>query len=273
MRSNEQTELNDERCESSSDRQTVLEHRTRAKFDIPASLSDKQIGENRELLPEYEEFVERQVAHTRRTYQKRRAAIELNYDFVQWDQINGEETASFVNLLNSNCDEPSIHEFLKENPKFLVQTLGGGHGRYTVSKKRLGSEYVTDFVIADENSMGVHWYAVELESPRAKPHRKDGLQTQELTHALGQIRDWRRWLKNNLDYARRSREQDGLGLIGIDPNVTGLIIIGRRNNYHERYNEFRREMIDDSRIVIHSYDWLIDLAYSNRSGMLSMELL
>ena len=107
--------------------------------------------------------------------------------------------------------------------------------------------------------MGLQWFAVELELPRIKAHRKDGLQSCWLTHAIGQIRDWRSWFMNNLDYARRSHENNGLGLIGIDNRVTGLILIGRRTEYPERFNEFRRQMNDQERIRIHSYDRLADL--------------
>ena len=107
--------------------------------------------------------------------------------------------------------------------------------------------------------MGLQWFAVELESPRIKAHRKDGLEYYRLTHAIGQIKDWRSWFKNNLGYARRPHEQDGLGLIGIDESVTGLILIGRRTEYHKRFNEFRRQRNAQERIKVHSYDWLVDL--------------
>ncbi len=65
---------------------------------------------------------------------------------------------------------------------------------------------------------------------------------------------------NNIDYARRSKEDNGLGLIGIDHRIDGLIIMGRRHNFPKHFNEFRRTMIDRERITIHSYDWLVDLA-------------
>ena len=48
--------------------------------------------------------------------------------------------------------------------------------------------------------------------------------------------------------------------------------IGRRQKYSSRYNEFRRQLIDRERIVIHSYDWLVDVANINYSGWLTGEL-
>ena len=68
---------------------------------------------------------------------------------------------------------------------------------------------------------------------------------------------------NNINYARRPKRDEGLGLVGIDPRISGLIIIGRRVHYTGRYNEFRRQMIDRERIAIHSYDWSIHLKYSS----------
>ena len=164
-----------------------------------------------------------------------------------------------------------MHRFLQDNPKFLVQVLTGGHGRYQLSKERLGAEYVPDFLIAEGSSIGIEWYAVEIESPRAKIHRADGNPASSLNAAIAQIRDWRQWLMNNLDYARRPKALDGLGLVGIDSRAAGLIIIGRRHQYPERFNNFRRQMKDRESILIHSYDWLIDIARSNRSGSLDLE--
>ena len=221
---------------------------------------------------EYIESIKMQMEGRIARYHMQRASTELEQHSTLWDRITSEDARSLKDLLERNPDEQTVHRFLENNQKFLVQALTGGHGRYQLSKPSLGSEFVPDFLIADESSIGLEWFAVEIESPRKKAHRKDGLQSQYLTHAIGQIRDWRKWLRNNLDYARRSPEQDGLGLIGIDDRVAGLILIGRRNEYPERYNEFRRQMIDRERIVIHSFDWLADIALSNRSGRLSSDL-
>ncbi len=222
---------------------------------------------------EYIEFIKMQLENKIAVYHKQRAWTELEQHLTRWDRISSDDTRSLKELLECNPNEQTVHGFLENNPKFLVQALTGGHGRYQISKPRLGSEFVPDFLIVDESSIGLEWFAVEIESPCVKAHRKDGLQSQYLTHAIGQIEDWREWLRNNLDYARRPREQDGLRLIGIDDRVAGLILIGRRSSgYPERFNKFRRQKIDRERIVIHSYDWLLDIANTNRSGRLSTEL-
>lgn len=253
------------------DEQTIIERETRAKWETlrPSFLVwARQSGES---PSEFDRIVEGQVELARVNYQAQRAERELNHSSVDWDHITPEDANLLQALLDTDPNEASMHHFFEDNPKFLVQVLAGGHGRYQLSKKRLGADYVPDFLIAEASSIGIEWYAVELESPRSKEHKADGNPANSLNVALAQIRDWRQWLMNNLDYARRPKEEDGLGLIGIDSRVPGLIIIGRRHEYPERFNNFRRQTRDRESILIHSYDWLADAACSNKSGWLRVE--
>jgi len=253
------------------DEQTIIEQETRAKWETMRPSFLAWAAQSGESPSEFDWIVEGQVERARVNYQYKRANLELNHLSTCWDKITPEDADSLQALLDTDPEEASMHRFFEDNPKFLVQVMAGGHGRYQLSKKRLGAEYVPDFLIAEGSSIGIEWYAVELESPRSKEHRADGNPANSLNVAIAQIRDWRQWLMNNLDYARRPKEQDGLGLIGIDSRVSGLIIIGRRHKYPERFNNVRRQMIDRERILIHSYDWLIDIARSNRSGSLMVE--
>ena len=255
-----------------TDDQASLELETRARWETLRPSFNAWAAQSGEPLSEFDRIVDGHVEYARMTYQKDRAKRELKQYSVVWDQVTIEEATSLQELLNRNPGELVMQRFLDANPKFLIQVLGGGHGRYQLPKKRLGAELIPDFLVAEMSSIGIEWHAVEIESPRATANRQDGLPAHALHHAIGQIRDWRRWLINNLDYARRPREQDGLGLVGIDSRVPGLILIGRRHAYPYRFNEFRKQMIDRERIAIHSYDWLVDVACSNTSGKLSGEL-
>ena len=276
MECNEQEQGRSEQETTRQDEQEALEHKTRADWESSRSSFEAWAAESGEPLSEFDRTVERSVEFARVNYQKERAYEELTQLSVRWKQITAQEVASLQELLDSNPDEQTVHIFLEGNPNFLVQVLGGGHGRYQIpksqSKPRLGSQYVPDFLISDMNSMGIHWYAIELESPRKRAFRNDGIQTSDLTQAISQITDWRDWLRDNIDYARRPKEQSGLGLIGIESRLSGLILIGRRDEYPERYNRFRRDMLEGMRIAIHSYDWLVDAARNNSSGRLTSEL-
>jgi hypothetical protein len=256
---------------SSTDEQSIIEQETRAKWETLRPSFLAWAAQNGESPSAFDDIVEGQVEFARVHYQKQRAKLELGELSTRWDNITPGDARSLQTLLDTNPQEASMHCFFEDNPKFLIQVLTGGHGRYQLSKKRLGAEYVPDFLIAEGSSIGIEWYAVELESPRCKVHRTDGNPAEPLNTAIAQIRDWRQWLINNLDYARRPKDQDGLGLIGIDSRVPGLIIIGRRHQYPKRFNDFRRQMKDRESILIHSYDWLTDIACSNRSGSLDFE--
>ena len=254
------------------DEQSALERETRAKWEsLRASFTELAL-ENSESPSAFDRNVEAQVEHMRATYQKERASNELEDSSMIWDRVTTEDCDALRALLETNPNEQPMHEFLENNPKFLVQVLSGGHGRFQRSKPRFGSDFIPDFLVAEGSSIGIEWHLVEIESPRCKVERADGNPTQAVHHAIGQVRDWREWLTSHLDYARRPMDQHGLGLIGINPNASGLIIIGRRQEYSPRYNEFRRQTIREARIVIHSYDWLVDVATSNHSSWLATQL-
>jgi hypothetical protein len=82
----------------------------------------------------------------------------------------------------------------------------------------------------------------------------EGQPSAKLTHAIQQIIDWREWLTSNIGFARRSTNESGLGLIGIDGNLPATIFMGRRKNYPASFNAFRRQKEIREGISIHSYD-------------------
>ena len=63
---------------------------------------------------------------------------------------------------------------------------------------------------------------VELENPARKLFTKTGRQSAELTHAIDQTLDWRRYIEDNLSAVQRE-----LGLDGITSNPKSLVVIGR----------------------------------------------
>ena len=154
-----------------------------------------------------------------------------------------------------------MQRFLEANPRILIQLLVAGRSAWVIPKKRLGSEHETDFVIRQKASGTFEWYAVELERPQAKMFNKNGDPSAALTHALRQISDWREWLSQNRDYATKPREQSGLGLTGIDPELEGLIIIGRDADIDRRATaSLRRRLERTHRTKIETYDWLLSQA-------------
>lgn len=117
----------------------------------------------------------------------------------------------------------------------------------------------------DIPSSGKEWLGIELECPSKKVITKQGRKTADLEHAIQQIRDWRAWVTDNLSYARQNKEQNGLGLIDITPRFFGHVIIGRRKDYNNKFNELRRQLMRDELITIHSWDGFVEYARKRAS--------
>lgn len=180
--------------------------------------------------------------------------------FVWWDDITIKKVNDYRKFLNGAKRESDLQQYLEEHPELLIQYLRGGHGRWVVPKKRLGSEFIPDFMLAEKSSLGTEWYAVELESPSSCFFNKNGDPSKTLNHAIRQIIDWRMWLKNNLDYASRKKTENGLGLTDIDGTVRGLILMGRRSILDAHSIQRRRQLGKELDIEIHTYDWLADIS-------------
>lgn len=185
------------------------------------------------------------------------ASDPLRDYFVWWDRIRQSDVDSLREAIDTAKLEQDLQAYLEEHPHMLIQHLGGGHGRWVIPHQRLGAEHVTDFFIGERDSMGFTWVAVELESPRARMFTAKGDPTKELVHAMRQVANWRAWLKTNQNYAAQTRDNGGLGLKDIGQDVAGLIIIGRDCELRPDTRNLRRQIAEDSRIDIHTYDWLV----------------
>lgn len=186
-----------------------------------------------------------------------RAVKELRRFSVDWDAISPRQLQLLKSCLRSATSERELQVFLQKHRKLLIQHLRGGWDRWVMSQPRFGAEYVPDFVIGEMNSLGFHWCLVELESPETELFTKAGTNAKSLSQAIRQIQDWRRWLNNNSEMARRVPSQNGLGLRDIDANVPGLILIGRRKQLTASDNERRKHLIRELKIEIHTYDFLV----------------
>jgi hypothetical protein len=179
---------------------------------------------------------------------------------VPWKEIASNEVKAYADALDSAPDEAAMQKFLEENPRFLVQHLTARHGYWVIPSKRLGGEHITDFMIAELDGAHPTWFAVELERPQAKLFTKKGDPSAALTHALRQIDDWRIWLSHNRDYATRIGGLAGLGLTAVDPELEGLVIMGRDEPPSVKTDQYRRRLSRDKRVRIHTYDWLLGQA-------------
>lgn len=150
--------------------------------------------------------------------------------------------ADFKTLLDSNPErEQVLQTFLQNNPIILCPT----HVRMW-PKLQLGAT-ITDFVFRDATQ---EYILVELERSTLQLFRQDGHASADLTHAHGQIVDWKRYLEDNLQTVQRE-----LGLVGITPNPHGLLVIGRSQPLLPRDRRKLQTMTNESpKLRIMTYD-------------------
>jgi Domain of unknown function (DUF4263) len=180
-------------------------------------------------------------------------------EFAVWKPITEKAIDDLEDVIDAANDEKPVQKFLEANPQLLTSLLGGKE-RFCIPQKRLGAEFIPDFVLGDVDSMGVRWILVELETPKAGIYLKGGKQLDEFARkGKDQIIDWRGWLTNNIDYAQRSRRKTGLGLPDISNYSEGLVLVGRSALMPKTTDAARKELRYSSNIRVHSYDRLLKL--------------
>lgn len=139
---------------------------------------------------------------------------------------------SFENLLNDGTKEEELQVFLRDNSFILHPSAE------CIPKKKLGEDFVTDFVLAATTTQGPIYVLVEIERASHPVLTKDMTFSGPVNHALKQTREWDVWLEKNKAYIQNK-------LPGFE-TPTYLVIIGRGHL-----------MSDDEKAYLRSYnrDW------------------
>lgn len=148
-----------------------------------------------------------------------------------------------INDLRSMLEDDSLKEedfqkFFNKNP-ILLDPLA----KEVIKKERLGKDYITDYVIKRFDG---EFVVVEIEDPQKSIFLKNGNFSSDFTQAFGQILDFQRWTRDNIDYAKRSA--NGLE----DPR--GLLIMGKGKMSEENYNKLSFYRTRFRNIEILTYD-------------------
>ncbi len=184
-------------------------------------------------------------------------AASLN-DYACSEDVSQEDIDILRCVIDNAPDERPIQELLQSRPQIL-SSLVSGHYRYCIPQVRLGGKYVADFLLAYVDSAGIHWILVELETPDSSVTLANGNEfDQHARKGVSQIKEWREWLQENLDLARRLRQENGLGLPDIRPRDEGMVLVGRRDRLRLNAHKLRRQHLEDTRIRIQTYDGLLE---------------
>lgn len=156
--------------------------------------------------------------------------------------------SEFKSLLDSEPDrEQTLQTFLQTHPELLCP------GHVHMWPKLPFGRHITDFVFRDAVN---DYVLVELERSTLALFRQDGHASADLTHAHGQILDWKRYLEDNLHTVQRE-----LGLTGISTNPNGLIVIGRSTDLTiETRRKLKTLTNDTPKLRVMTYDDVYDNA-------------
>jgi hypothetical protein len=170
----------------------------------------------------------------------------------------------FVATLEDARDERPLQRFFRDKSHLLTCLLPPGREAWCFDRPRLGSEHIPDFLLCTRNSLGFQWVMVEIESPTKHPLNGSGLPSLKLNEALGQVRDWRSWLRQNIAYS-----QTELGFREITAECIAYVIIGRRSSIATKHASKYRELSTRDTSIM-SYDRLKDVMLRGRTFMGAM---
>ena len=132
----------------------------------------------------------------------------------------------FEALIAAGSKEEELQVFLKSNPFILHPSAE------LIPKKKLGEDFVTDFVLVATTTQGPVYILVELERASHSILTKDLVLSGPVNHAIKQTRDWDVWLEKNKAYIQNK-------LHGFEtPNY--LIVIGRSNSMTDEDKSYLR---------------------------------
>ena len=184
-----------------------------------------------------------------------------------WHELREDLADQLDAVLGGAQDERPLQAFFEQHPFVLPLALLGGLHQYSwvFPQPRLGNGiYIPDFVACDRDSLGFQWKLVELESPTASATNKDDSVSHACHHAVQQIRDYKRWLRDNLGFERQH------GWHEITGECESWIVIGRRGDRseiaRERLADFKKESI-----AIHSYDHIVE-GYRHAQAYINSEI-
>ena len=190
--------------------------------------------------------------------------VNKKYNWFSLETENSTIMSALVerwkNTLDSNLKESVFHQFIHDHAGFF---FGNDNCYLTISKLKLGCDYETDFVnVIDQRSNGIIYELIEIEKPNSKLFTTSGVPAKDLSSAMQQIRDWKRFLIENKAWFKKYLPSQTTRVIN-NSGVIFTIIIGRRSE-NALEIEKRNQIANELRINIRSFDYLTDLLERKR---------
>lgn len=196
--------------------------------------------------------------------------------------MNASIYTEFKQLIDNEEYEAPLQEFLQTHQELLIYTFSqGAHFPTVFPKFRLADELIPDFVMVGHRSFwswDVDLIEIEPAILNEPIFNKRGQSTGRLREAEGQIRGWQDWMEKHRDHfaTRMIEKLQEIGAWDKEPRyytfsdgahqamiVWYRIVIGRRNDFLGRGDEYRRNKYRESgnRVEIVTWDRLLDKAW------------
>lgn len=202
---------------------------------------------------DYDHFpsaVERAMLHFQRAFlsaHKRQDQGQIENQPIGKDNIFPyleDISLEFEHLLDDASKEEELQVFLKDNPLVLHPTAK------LIPKKKLGEDFVTDFILVSPSNQGPTYTLVEIEKPSHRILVKDNSLSSQTNHAIKQTRDWDVWLEKNKTYLQTKLHDF--------ESPKYLVIIGRGNELDDTAKSYLRSYNRDwKNIELLTYDDLL----------------
>lgn len=162
---------------------------------------------------------------------------------LTWAQYVELVMGKWRQLLESDPPESAVQKFLEQQPSMVPGGnskigRGGNHGSefralFTQPElKGLGRNSTPDFMWVTRSTSLITPILIEIEKPSSRWFTKKGDFTQHLTHARGQINDWRSWFSkpdNESIFRKTYLVGDKYNSRPIKPHY--LLIYGRQSEF------------------------------------------
>ena len=161
----------------------------------------------------------------------------------------------YSQLLEEGAPEAAFQSFLERHPDILKRAAGWLADDVRFHPQVNLHKFVPDFAIGTWRATVSRWEwnLVELKNPSHQLFTAEGNMSLGLNRAFRQVTDWRAWIRENPEYARKV-------LPDIDHGCLVTIIIGRRNRVCDS-DRGRLSMlqIENRALQIRTHDWLLGL--------------
>ena len=139
----------------------------------------------------------------------------INPAVIRLEQL----AAEFRQLLDSDINESDLQRYLEANPIMFCPDFVR-----CIPHPQFGAEFEPDFILLRPapGSHDTECVLVEIEPAGTELFTKAGDVTAPVNHALGQVRDWRGWLRENGAYAKNS-----LDLPNLHAEARAFVVVGR----------------------------------------------